>query len=47
MILLAVLFAVILIGTLAACKAASLADEQMERAFRDWQERHPERERKG
>ncbi len=45
MILLVVLFVAILIGTLAACKAAALADEQMERSFRDWLEQRPERKR--
>ncbi len=45
MILLTVLFVATLIGTLAACKAAALADEQMERSFRDWLEQRPERKR--
>ncbi len=45
MILLTVLFVATLIGTLAACKAAALADEQRERSVRDWLEQRPERKR--
>lgn len=45
-IILSIVVVFFLIAMLAACKAASIADQYMEIAFGEWLDRHPEEKEK-